>query len=69
MPEGRRCPVRELVLKRLAEEVQPSVLQTLKAEIEPLLDDSDMKVKKAALEILEKVGRKFWQPKVISKDE
>ena len=46
--------IRELALKRLAEEAGERVLQSLRAEIEPLLDDPDMKVKKAALEILRK---------------
>jgi HEAT repeat protein len=46
--------IRELALKSLAEEVHPGTLHKLKAEIEPLLDDPDMKVKKAALEILKK---------------
>ena len=46
--------IRELVLKRLAEEAGESVLQSLRSDIEPLLDDPDMKVKKAALEILRK---------------
>jgi HEAT repeat protein len=52
--KDRDVRVRELALKRLAEEAGESVLQSLRAEIEPLLDDPDMKVKKAALEILRK---------------
>ena len=46
--------VRELALKRLAGEGGEAVLQSLRAEIETLLDDPDMKVKKAALEALKK---------------
>ncbi len=46
--------IRELALKRLAEEVGESVLESLRGEIEPLLKDSDIKVQKAALKILEK---------------
>ncbi|MGH7831144.1 MAG: HEAT repeat domain-containing protein [Candidatus Binatia bacterium] len=44
--------IRELALKRLAEEGGESLLQSLRAEIETLLDDPDMKVKKAALKVL-----------------
>lgn len=47
--------IRELALKRLAEEAGDSVVQTLRAEIEALLDDPGMKVKKAALKILRKI--------------
>jgi len=56
----RRClkdkdgRIRELALKRLAEEVGESVLESLRGEIEPLLKDSDIKVQKAALKILRK---------------
>ncbi len=56
----RRClkdrdgRIRELALKRLVEEVGESVLESLRGEIEPLLKDSDIKVQKAALKILEK---------------
>jgi HEAT repeat protein len=56
----RRClkdkdgRIRELALKRLAEESGETVLISLRAEIETLLDDPDMKVKKAALKILRK---------------
>ena len=46
--------IRGLALKRLAEEAGESTLRSLRAEIEPLLDDPDMNVKKAALEILRK---------------
>ena len=46
--------VRELALKRLAAEGGEAVLQSLRAEIETLLNDPDMKVKKAALEALKK---------------
>ena len=56
----RRClkdkdgRIRELALKRLAEEVGESVLESLRGEIEPLLKDSDITVQKAALKILKK---------------
>jgi HEAT repeat protein len=46
--------VRELALKRLAEAGGEAVLQSLRAEIEILVDDPDMKVKRAALEALRK---------------
>jgi len=46
--------IRELALKRLAEEVGESVLKSLREEIEALLNDPNMKVKKAALKILRK---------------
>jgi HEAT repeat protein len=46
--------IRELVLKRLAEEAGSNVLERLRVEIESLLDDPNMKVKKAALELLRK---------------
>jgi HEAT repeat protein len=46
--------VRELALKRVAGEGGEAVLQSLRAEIETLLNDPDMKVKKAALEALKK---------------
>jgi len=49
--EGR---IRELALKRLAEEGGESVLESVRAEVEFLLDDPDMKIKKAALNILKK---------------
>jgi len=49
--EGR---IRELALKRLAEEAGESVLESLREEIKPLLDDPDMKIKSAALKILKK---------------
>lgn len=44
--------IRELALKRLAEETGESVLESLRAEIEALLNDPNMKIKKAALKIL-----------------
>ena len=59
----RKCPkdedgrIRELALKRLAEEAGESGLESLRAEIEALLSDPDMKVKKAALKILIKISR------------
>jgi hypothetical protein len=43
-----------LALKRLAEETGTSVLELLRAEIEGLLDDRNMNIKKLALEILRK---------------
>jgi HEAT repeat protein len=46
--------IRELALKRLAEEAGTSVVELLRAEIEGLLHDPNMKVKKAALQILRK---------------
>jgi HEAT repeat protein len=46
--------IRELALKRLVDEAGPNVLERLKVEIESLLDDPNMKVKKAALEFLRK---------------
>jgi HEAT repeat protein len=46
--------IRELALKRLVDEADPNVLERLKVEIESLLDDPNMKVKKAALEFLRK---------------
>jgi len=57
----RRClkdkddRIRELALKRLTEEAGASVLELLRAEIEGLLDDPQMKVKKAALKMLRKI--------------
>lgn len=56
----RRClkdrdgRIRALALKRLAEEVRESVLESLRGEIEPLLKDSDINVRKVALKILKK---------------
>jgi HEAT repeat protein len=46
--------IRELALKRLAEEAGESALESLRAEIERLLNDPNMDVKKAALAILRK---------------
>jgi HEAT repeat protein len=46
--------IRELALKRLAEEAGADVLKSLRAEIEGLLHDPNMKVKKAAIQILRK---------------
>jgi vesicle coat complex subunit len=46
--------IRELALKRLAEQSGKNVLESLRAKIEPLLDDPNMKVKKEALKILRK---------------
>jgi HEAT repeat protein len=46
--------IRELAVKRMAEEAGTSVLKLFRAEIEGLLHDPNMKVKKAALQILRK---------------
>lgn len=46
--------IRELALKRLAEEAGVNVLELLRAEIEGLLHDPNMKVKKAALQLVRK---------------
>ena len=46
--------IQELALKRLAEEGEESVLELLKEEIKALLNNPNMKVKKAALNILRK---------------
>ncbi len=49
------CRIRELALKRLAEEADATTLQSLRPEITPLLADGEMKVKKAAIELLRKI--------------
>jgi len=46
--------IRELALKRLAEEASESVLESLRAEIQALLDNPDIKVKRAAVKIRRK---------------
>jgi HEAT repeat protein len=46
--------IRELAVKRMSEEAGTSVLKLFRAEIEGLLHDPNMKVKKAALQILRK---------------
>jgi HEAT repeat protein len=46
--------IRELALKRLSEETAESVLESLRADVEPLLDDPDVKIKSAALRILKR---------------
>jgi HEAT repeat protein len=46
--------IRELALKRLSEEAGTSVLELLRGEIEGLLHDPNMKVKKSALKFLRK---------------
>ncbi len=46
--------IRELALKRLAEEGEAAVPESLKEEIEALLNNPNMKIKKAALKILRK---------------
>jgi len=49
--------IRELALKRLGEEAGSCFLE-LKEEIEVLINDPNMEVKRAALKILKKVTRK-----------
>jgi HEAT repeat protein len=46
--------IRELALKRLAEEAGERVLESLRGEIETLLKDPDIEVRKVALKILKK---------------
>jgi len=46
--------IRELALKRLADEAGANLIHLLQADIEVLLDDSHMKIKKAALELLQR---------------
>lgn len=46
--------IRELALKRLAEELTEIILESLRAEIEPLIDDPDMTVKRAAVKVFSK---------------
>jgi HEAT repeat protein len=46
--------IRELALKRLAEQASDAVRESWRAEIQALLDDPDMKVKKAAVKFLTK---------------
>ena len=48
--------IRELALKRLAEEASDAVRESCRAEIQALLDDPDMKVKRAAVRFLSKNG-------------
>ena len=56
----RRClrdsdpRIKELALKRLAEEAPANVIHLLQADIEILLNDPHMKIKKAALELLQR---------------
>ncbi len=47
--------IRALALNRLSEEAVESGLESLREDIEPLLDDPDMKIKSAALKILKKI--------------
>jgi HEAT repeat protein len=54
--------IRELALKRLAEETGPRALELLRAEIESLLHDPNMKVKRAALQILRKNREQVGKP-------
>jgi HEAT repeat protein len=53
----RDSRIRALALKRLADEATGSVLQSLQAEVDDLLNDPDMEVKRAALTILKKINR------------
>jgi HEAT repeat protein len=46
--------IRELALKRLSETAGDSVLQPMRAEIEALLGDPNMKIKKLAVKMLQK---------------
>jgi len=46
--------IRELALNRILEEAGESVLESLREDVEPLLDDPDMKIKTAALKLLKK---------------
>jgi HEAT repeat protein len=48
--------IRELALKRLAEQASDAVRESCRAEIQALLDDPDMKVKRAAVKFLTKNG-------------
>jgi HEAT repeat protein len=49
--------IRALALKRLADEAAETVLQSLRAEVDDLLNDQDMEVKRAAVTILKKINR------------
>jgi HEAT repeat protein len=61
--------IRELALKRLAEDAAERVLKSLRAEIEALLDDPCVKVKRAALNILRgKKNRRVSRGNVESSD-
>jgi len=51
------CRVRELALKRLITEAEECVLHSLGTEIEALLDDPNMQIKRAVLKILRKNKR------------
>jgi hypothetical protein len=46
--------IRELALKRLAEEAGGAILQSLRAEVRALLNDPAIKVKKAAVKALKR---------------
>jgi HEAT repeat protein len=46
--------VRELALKRLAQDAGEAILQSLRTEIRTLLDDPDFNVKRAAMEALQR---------------
>lgn len=47
--------IRKLALNRISEETAKSVLESLQEDVEPLLDDPDMKIKSAVLKILNKI--------------
>jgi HEAT repeat protein len=49
--------IRALALRRLADEAAQTVLQSLRAEVDDLLNDPDMEVKRAAVTILQKINR------------
>jgi HEAT repeat protein len=49
--------IRALALKRLADEAAETVLQSLRAEVDDLLNDPDMEVKRAAVTILKRINR------------
>jgi vesicle coat complex subunit len=48
--------IRELALRRLAEEAEESVLKSLWPDVEVALNDPDVQIKKAALQILKKLN-------------
>jgi hypothetical protein len=54
--------IRELALKRVAEEASESVRESLRMEIQDLLDDPDMKLKRAAVKLRRK-GRNLVRRK------
>lgn len=52
--KDRDARIRELALKRLAEHAGERVLKSLRGEIEPLLQDPDTNVQKAAFRVLKR---------------